>query len=149
MGNVAVKPLDNYSGDESKDYFADGMTDELITRLSQVSAFQRVISRSTMMKYKLKYKRSPKSAREIARELDGHAGRRISRAFGRPGPDIGAVDRRGGRQNFMGRKLYPHGREYRPRFVEFLDKLRPRFERLKVIARTDESSPGRNVARQI
>src|ERR1051326_6041896 len=66
MCNVAVKPLDNYSGDESKDYFADGMTDELITRLSQISAFQRVISRSTMMKYK----RSPKSAREIARELD-------------------------------------------------------------------------------
>jgi adenylate cyclase len=66
IGNVAVKPLDNYSGDESKDYFADGMTDELITRLSQISAFKRVISRSTMMKYK----RSPKSAREIARELD-------------------------------------------------------------------------------
>ena len=66
IGTLAVKPLDNFSGDVSKDYFADGMTDELITKLSQISAFKRVISRSTMMKYK----RSPKSAPEIARELD-------------------------------------------------------------------------------
>jgi len=66
IGTLAVKPLDNFSGDTSKDYFADGMTDELITKLSQISAFKRVISRSTMMKYK----RSPKSAPEIARELD-------------------------------------------------------------------------------
>jgi TolB-like protein len=66
IGTLAVKPLDNFSGDATKDYFADGMTDELITKLSQISAFKRVISRSTMMKYK----RSPKSAPEIARELD-------------------------------------------------------------------------------
>jgi TolB-like protein/class 3 adenylate cyclase len=66
VGTLAVKPLDNYSGDASKDYFADGMTDELITKLSQISALKKVISRSTMMKYK----RSPKSASEIARELD-------------------------------------------------------------------------------
>ncbi|MEY2542187.1 MAG: hypothetical protein QOI22_1789, partial [Verrucomicrobiota bacterium] len=66
VGTLAVKPLDNFSGDASKDYFADGMTDELITKLSQISALKKVISRSTMMKYK----RSPKSAPEIARELD-------------------------------------------------------------------------------
>jgi adenylate cyclase len=65
IGSLAIKPLDNFSGDASRDYFADGMTDELITKLSQISALQRVISRSTMMKYK----RSPKSAPEIAQEL--------------------------------------------------------------------------------
>ncbi len=64
--SLAVKPLDNLSGDASKSYFADGMTDELITKLSQIGALKRVISRSTMMKYKL----SPKSALEIARELN-------------------------------------------------------------------------------
>ena len=63
--SLAVKPLDNFSGDASKDYFADGMTDELITKLSQIGALKRVISRSAMMKYK----QSPKSSSEIAREL--------------------------------------------------------------------------------
>ena len=48
-----------------KGYFADGMTDELITKLTQISALKRVISRSTMMKYK----QSPKSAPEIASEV--------------------------------------------------------------------------------
>jgi TolB-like protein/class 3 adenylate cyclase len=64
--SLAVKPLDNFSGDTNKNYFADGMTDELTTKLSQIGALKRVISRSTMMKYKV----SPKSASEIARELN-------------------------------------------------------------------------------
>jgi TolB-like protein len=64
--SLAVKPLDNFSGDATKDYFADGMTDELITKLSQISALKRVISRSAMMKYR----QSPKSAPEIGRELN-------------------------------------------------------------------------------
>jgi TolB-like protein/class 3 adenylate cyclase len=67
--SLAVKPLDNFSGDPSKNYFADGMTDEMITKLSQISALKRVISRSTMMKYK----DSSKSAPEIARELNVEA----------------------------------------------------------------------------
>jgi TolB-like protein/class 3 adenylate cyclase/Flp pilus assembly protein TadD len=66
IGSLAVKPLDNFSGDPSKEYFADGMTDELINKLSQIGALKRVISRSTMMKYK----QAPKSAAEIARELN-------------------------------------------------------------------------------
>ena len=64
--SLAVKPLDNFSGDTNKNYFADGMTDELTTKLSQIGALKRVISRSTMMKYKV----SAKSASEIARELN-------------------------------------------------------------------------------
>jgi TolB-like protein/class 3 adenylate cyclase len=66
IGSLAVKPLDNFSGDATKEYFADGMTDELINKLSQMGALKRVISRSAMMKYK----QSPKSAAEIARELN-------------------------------------------------------------------------------
>ena len=41
--SLAVLPLESLSGDASQDYFADGMTDELITDLGQISAL-RVIS---------------------------------------------------------------------------------------------------------
>ena len=69
IASLAVKPLDNFSGDATKNYFADGMTDELTTKLSQIGALKRVISRSTMMKYR----QSPKSSAEIARELNVEA----------------------------------------------------------------------------
>src|SRR5579872_5884209 len=49
--SLAVLPLDNLSGDASQDYFADGMTDQLITDLAQISAL-RVISRTSVMSYK-------------------------------------------------------------------------------------------------
>ena len=66
--SLAVLPLENLSGDVSQAYFADGMTDELITRLAQIPDL-RVISRSSMMTYK----RSRKSLAEMARELDVQA----------------------------------------------------------------------------
>jgi TolB-like protein/class 3 adenylate cyclase len=69
IASLAVKPLENLSGDADKNYFADGMTDELTTKMSQIGALKRVISRSTMMKYK----QSPKSSPEIARELNVEA----------------------------------------------------------------------------
>jgi TolB-like protein/DNA-binding winged helix-turn-helix (wHTH) protein/Tfp pilus assembly protein PilF len=49
--SLAVLPLDNLSEDSSQDYFADGMTDALITRLAQISTL-RVISRTSVMTYK-------------------------------------------------------------------------------------------------
>src|SRR6266478_3615009 len=49
--SLAVLPLENLSGDASQDYFAEGMTDELITHLGQISAL-RVISRASVMPYK-------------------------------------------------------------------------------------------------
>ena len=64
--SVAVLPLENLSGDANQDYFADGMTEALINNLTQIKAFNRVISRKTMMLYK----DSPKSLPEIARELN-------------------------------------------------------------------------------
>ena len=48
--SLAVLPLENLSGDV-EDYFADGMTDELITDLAQIGAL-RVISRTSVMPYK-------------------------------------------------------------------------------------------------
>jgi TolB-like protein/DNA-binding winged helix-turn-helix (wHTH) protein/Tfp pilus assembly protein PilF len=62
--SVAVLPLENLSGDPSQEYFADGMTDELITQLAQIRGL-RVISRTTAMQYK----GTRKSVPEIGREL--------------------------------------------------------------------------------
>jgi TolB-like protein/DNA-binding winged helix-turn-helix (wHTH) protein len=63
--SLAVLPLENLSGDPSQDYFADGMTDELITRLAQISTL-RVISRTSTMTYKNVHK----PLAEIASELN-------------------------------------------------------------------------------
>jgi TolB-like protein/Tfp pilus assembly protein PilF len=59
-----VLPLENLSGDASQNYFADGMTDELITDLAQISAL-RVISRTSVMAYKGARKPLPQIAREL------------------------------------------------------------------------------------
>jgi TolB-like protein/DNA-binding winged helix-turn-helix (wHTH) protein len=63
--SIAVLPLDNLSGDPSQDYFADAMTDELITDLAKVGAL-RVTSRTTVTLYK----HTSKSLSQIARELN-------------------------------------------------------------------------------
>jgi TolB-like protein/Flp pilus assembly protein TadD len=62
--SLAVLPLENLSKDTSEDYFADGMTEELITQLGQIRSL-RVISRTSVMTYKS----NRKSLTEIAREL--------------------------------------------------------------------------------
>ena len=66
--SLAVLPLENLSGNASQDYFADGMTDELITQLAQIPDL-RVISRSSMMTYK----QSREPLADIAHELDVQA----------------------------------------------------------------------------
>ena len=66
--SLAVLPLENLSGDAAQDYFADGMTDELITQLAHVGAL-RVISRSSVMTYKHLHK----PLAEVGRELDVQA----------------------------------------------------------------------------
>jgi TolB-like protein/DNA-binding winged helix-turn-helix (wHTH) protein/Flp pilus assembly protein TadD len=66
--SLAVLPLESLSGDASQDYFTDGMTDQLITDLGQISAL-RVISRTSAMAYK----RVHKPLAEIARELNVQA----------------------------------------------------------------------------
>jgi TolB-like protein/DNA-binding winged helix-turn-helix (wHTH) protein/Tfp pilus assembly protein PilF len=64
VSSLAVLPLENLSTD-SQDYFADGMTDELITDLAQIGAL-RVISRTSIMPYK----GIRKPLGQIARELN-------------------------------------------------------------------------------
>jgi serine/threonine protein kinase/tetratricopeptide (TPR) repeat protein len=66
--SIAVLPLVNLSGDASQEYFADGMTDAIISELSQIKAL-RVISRTSMMPFKNTRKPLP----EIARELKADA----------------------------------------------------------------------------
>ena len=62
--SLAVLPLENLSGDPSQEYFSDGMTDELITELGQISEL-RVISRTSVMTYKGAHKPLPQIAREL------------------------------------------------------------------------------------
>jgi TolB-like protein/DNA-binding winged helix-turn-helix (wHTH) protein/Flp pilus assembly protein TadD len=62
--SLAVLPLESLSNDASQDYFADGMTDELISDLGQISAL-RVISRTSVMAYKHARKPLPQIAREL------------------------------------------------------------------------------------
>jgi TolB-like protein/DNA-binding winged helix-turn-helix (wHTH) protein/Flp pilus assembly protein TadD len=62
--SLAVLPLQNLSGDASQDYFADGMTEELIGRLSRIHGL-RVISRTSSMHFKS----TQLSVPEIARML--------------------------------------------------------------------------------
>ena len=65
MQSLAVLPLQNLSRDPEQEYFADGMTDALITDLAQIGSV-KVISRTSSMQYK----QSKKSLPEIARELN-------------------------------------------------------------------------------
>jgi TolB-like protein/DNA-binding winged helix-turn-helix (wHTH) protein/Tfp pilus assembly protein PilF len=62
--SLAVLPLENLSGDVSQEYFADGMTDELITDLAMLS-HARVISRTSAMQYRGTHKSVPLIAREL------------------------------------------------------------------------------------
>jgi serine/threonine-protein kinase len=62
--SLAVLPLANLSGDPEQEYFADGMTDELIADLGQIEAL-RVISRTSVMQYKGVKKPLPQIAREL------------------------------------------------------------------------------------
>jgi TolB-like protein/Tfp pilus assembly protein PilF len=66
--SIAILPLKNLSGDPAQDYFADGMTEELINSLGQVSTL-RVISLTSAMSYKGTHKTLPEIAKELA--VDG------------------------------------------------------------------------------
>jgi TolB-like protein/DNA-binding winged helix-turn-helix (wHTH) protein/Tfp pilus assembly protein PilF len=62
--SLVVLPLENLSGDKEQDYFADGMTDDLIANLAKIRSL-RVISRSTAMAYKGTHKPLPQIANEL------------------------------------------------------------------------------------
>jgi TolB-like protein/DNA-binding winged helix-turn-helix (wHTH) protein len=75
--SLAVLPLDNLSGNPSQDYFADGMTDELITMLAKNSTL-RVVSRTSVMQYKGVHRPLPEIARALG--VDGILEGSISRS---------------------------------------------------------------------
>jgi TolB-like protein/DNA-binding winged helix-turn-helix (wHTH) protein/Tfp pilus assembly protein PilF len=64
VSSIAVLPLENLTGDSGQDYFADGMTDALITDLAQIGAL-RVISHTSVEQYKGTRKPLPQIAREL------------------------------------------------------------------------------------
>jgi TolB-like protein/DNA-binding winged helix-turn-helix (wHTH) protein/Flp pilus assembly protein TadD len=66
--SIAVLPLRNLSSDPSQEYFSEGLTDELITRLASLDGL-RVISRLSAMRYR----ESSKPLPEISRELNVEA----------------------------------------------------------------------------
>jgi len=69
ISSLAVLPLNNMSNDPAQEYFADGMTEELINSLAKIEAL-RVISRTSAMTYKgMKSKSLPQIAREL--RVDG------------------------------------------------------------------------------
>jgi serine/threonine protein kinase/Flp pilus assembly protein TadD len=64
VSSIAVLPLENLTGDPSQDYFAEGLTDELITRLAHVHAL-RVISRTSVLQYKGRRMPAPQIGKEL------------------------------------------------------------------------------------
>lgn len=78
--SLAVLPLENLSGDPAQEYFADGMTDELITMLARNSGL-RVISRTSAMQYQKVHRPLPDIARELGVDsiLEGSVSRTANR----------------------------------------------------------------------
>src|SRR5947208_12805772 len=75
--SLAVLPLENLSRDPEQEYFADGLTEALITDLAQISAL-RVPSRTSVMRYKGTSKPVPQIAHEL--QVDAVVGGSILRA---------------------------------------------------------------------
>jgi TolB-like protein/DNA-binding winged helix-turn-helix (wHTH) protein/lipoprotein NlpI len=78
--SVAVLPLTNLSGDAGQEYLSEGITDALITELSQISEL-RVLSRTTTIRYKNTDKPLPQVARELG--VEGIVEGTVQRSGGR------------------------------------------------------------------
>ena len=94
--SLAVLPLENVSGNPEQEYFADGMTDELITQLAGLNDV-RVISRTSVMPFKATRKPLSESRQHAA---CGRGGRRVGLARWKPGAhyDTAGEGRRSDRQ---------------------------------------------------
>ena len=92
--SVCVLPFVNMSGDPEQEYFSDGITEDIITDLSKVSALS-VVARNTAFTFKGQVDRREGSRARAGR----HPCARRQRAQGRrPGPDHRPADRRGDRR---------------------------------------------------
>jgi TolB-like protein len=94
ISSLAVLPLENLTGDASQDYLADGMTDELTTRLAQISTL-RVISRTSAMTYK--YVHRPLSEIASALNVDAVVEGSVSRTGERVHVNAQLIDARSDR----------------------------------------------------
>jgi eukaryotic-like serine/threonine-protein kinase len=75
--SLVVLPLANLSGDPEQEYFADGMTEALVTDLSKIRSL-KVISRTSSIRYKEEKKTLPEIARELG--VDGVVQGSVQRA---------------------------------------------------------------------
>ena len=100
--SIAVLPLDNYSGDPTQEYFAEGMTDELTADLATISQL-RVISRGSAMQFKGSASAADPGNRQDARRRRGRG--RLRASSRRQGADHGPVDRRAGGPASVGQEL--------------------------------------------
>jgi serine/threonine protein kinase/Flp pilus assembly protein TadD len=64
FNSLAILPLKNLSGDQTQEFFADGMTEELIAKMARIESL-RVISRTSVMEYKDQKKSLPQIASEL------------------------------------------------------------------------------------
>ena len=101
--SIAVLPFDNMSGDPEQGYFADGITEDIITDLSKVSGLF-VIARNSSFAYKGK---SPRPARGQPRARRALRAGRQRAARREPHPHQRADDRRADRRASLGRALRP------------------------------------------
>jgi TolB-like protein/DNA-binding winged helix-turn-helix (wHTH) protein/Flp pilus assembly protein TadD len=92
--SVAVLPLENLSGDPSQEYFADGITDALITQLAKVHEV-RVISRTSIMRYKNTVKPLPEIAETL--NVDAVVEGSVSRSSNRVRVTVQLLDARADR----------------------------------------------------
>ena len=78
--SIAVLPLKNLSGDPAQEYFADGMTEELIGRLSMIRGL-RVISRTSVMQFKDTHLSAPEIAYQLGVDalVEGSVTRGVNR----------------------------------------------------------------------
>lgn len=80
MRTIAVLPIANFTEDPQQEYFADGMTDALIARLSMVPGLL-VISRTSVMPFKHSKRRAPEIAKAL--NADGIVEGSVVRSAGR------------------------------------------------------------------
>jgi adenylate cyclase len=106
--SIAVLPFDNMSGDPEQEFFADGITEDLITALSKIRWFF-VIARNSTYTYKGKAVEVTQVAKELGvRYVVG--GQRTQ--SGQPRTRHRPVDRRDIRPTRLGRELRPANRGY-------------------------------------
>ena len=99
--SIAVLPFEDLSGDPEQEYFADGMTEQLIAELAKISGL-RTISRTSVMQHKTARKAVPTIARELGVDaiIEG-----VGRSRGRHGSNYGQTDSRSLWRDLLGREL--------------------------------------------